>query len=969
MRWAEVKSEHTISWSIQSHKKSLNFGIFRHPGSGNAPTPRLPSATYEGPPTPGLKPSDALSDATVSQSTSSGAVEKLLGIGLKLVNWYGTCDANLVTTGKHDVPKGEGGMYALVFDNTFSKQTSKTATFALLTYPTNAAPQTSHHVHYIQGSAASSAANVSKANRSRPKLKTSRMSSDSVSDRSTSAGPSAGPRDPSDYSTSLASATYHTGVLQKRRRRRHQGYARRFFSLDFATATLSYYHDRTSLTIRGSVPLAVAAIATKPATREISIDSGAEVWHLKAINKKDFEVWREALDRASRTQAISVTETRFEGLRRAPTSHRLDPEEERDWEKVDALISRMSVCRDMARNLAKDTDPKYLPLATSHRPDLMNGTGRQRYPSSSEVSLAEPGAGDESRERRPFWKRAVSGSKATAGGRSPSGQGISPNRTGPPPLSERGRPYQLPASLLSEGGAHEQCMDLLKNLDAVVAEFSGTLAELRQRRSQGPPPLESRMSMETTGSQDFYDAEQGDGSQLLVIRESEAEEIPDEAESAPGDHEDSSSVSDSGGPEGLDSSSVLGKGDDSIFPPRPKNLDLSTGKMVVRRTKIRAPSMSPPSLIGFLRKNVGKDLSAISMPVSANEPISLLQKSAEALEYSHLLDQAADPGLSSTERLLFVTAFAISALSGFRVKERAIRKPFNPMLGETYELVREDRGFRFVGEKISHRPVRLACQADAEKWSLSHSPCPTQKFWGKSAELVTEGTVRIVLHAVGERYVYTPATCALRNLLAGEKYVEPTGALTVRNFDSGLSAVATFKAKGLFGGRSEEVEAQTFDRAGRVQPLGLVGSWTHALRLTDEGAPRPRPIWTAGELVTDAANCYGFPTFAAGLNELPTARAERARLPPSDSRLRPDQRAVEDGDVDRAERFKARLEDAQRDRRRFMEDEGTPWRPVWFAKTEGGDGEEFWMLKGRDGYWEARAKGNWEDVPRVFDVE
>ena len=34
-------------------------------------------------------------------------------------------------------------------------------------------------------------------------------------------------------------ATYHTGILQKRRRKRGQGYARRFFSLDFASCTMS----------------------------------------------------------------------------------------------------------------------------------------------------------------------------------------------------------------------------------------------------------------------------------------------------------------------------------------------------------------------------------------------------------------------------------------------------------------------------------------------------------------------------------------------------------------------------------------------------------------------------------------------------------------------------------------------------------------------------------------------------------
>ncbi len=52
------------------------------------------------------------------------------------------------------------------------------------------------------------------------------------------------------------------------------------------------------------------------------------------------------------------------------------------------------------------------------------------------------------------------------------------------------------------------------------------------------------------------------------------------------------------------------------------------------------PSPTPPhepSLMGMLRKNVGKDLSAISFDVTFNEPLSLLQKLAEEVEYVDLL--------------------------------------------------------------------------------------------------------------------------------------------------------------------------------------------------------------------------------------------------------------------------------------------------------------------------------------------
>ncbi len=48
--------------------------------------------------------------------------------------------------GTHDVTAGQGGMFGLIFDNTFSKQTSKTATLVILSYPTGAPPQGAHYL-------------------------------------------------------------------------------------------------------------------------------------------------------------------------------------------------------------------------------------------------------------------------------------------------------------------------------------------------------------------------------------------------------------------------------------------------------------------------------------------------------------------------------------------------------------------------------------------------------------------------------------------------------------------------------------------------------------------------------------------------------------------------------------------------------------------------------------------------------
>jgi hypothetical protein len=288
------------------------------------------------------------------------------------------------------------------------------------------------------------------------------------------------------------------------------------------------------------------------------------------------------------------------------------------------------------------------------------------------------------------------------------------------------------------------------------------------------------------------------------------------------------------------------------------------------------------------------------------------------------------------------------------------------MLGETYELVREDRGFRFIAEKVSHRPVQLAFHAESSQWTFTQSPLPSQKFWGKSSEIITEGKARLVLHNTGETFSWSSATCFLRNIIAGEKYVEPVGTMTIFSETSGHKAVVTFKAKGMFSGRSEEVEVQTIDAHGQELSIGLSGTWTNSLQLKEPGKVGRSTVWSAGPLVEDAPKHYGMTLFAAQLNEV--TEIERERLPPTDSRLRPDQHALEQGDHDRAEILKNQLEEGQRSRRRMMEANDETWNARWFSRVELED-EVVWKLKtGKEGYWEERSRREWTGVVPVLQV-
>ena len=53
--------------------------------------------------------------------------------------------------------------------------------------------------------------------------------------------------------------------------------------------------------------------------------------------------------------------------------------------------------------------------------------------------------------------------------------------------------------------------------------------------------------------------------------------------------------------------------------------------------------------------------------------------------------------------------------------------------GETYECVREDKGFRYVSEQVSHHPPVSTCHAFAEdsSWAWWQDFRVKTKFWGK----------------------------------------------------------------------------------------------------------------------------------------------------------------------------------------------------------------------------------------------
>ncbi|CAK7290314.1 Oxysterol-binding protein-related protein 7 [Vulpes lagopus] len=363
------------------------------------------------------------------------------------------------------------------------------------------------------------------------------------------------------------------------------------------------------------------------------------------------------------------------------------------------------------------------------------------------------------------------------------------------------------------------------------------------------------------------------------------------------------------------------------------------------------PAASGPgadvSLWNILRNNIGKDLSKVSMPVQLNEPLNTLQRLCEELEYSSLLDQAsrtADP----CERMVYIAAFAVSAYSS--TYHRAGCKPFNPVLGETYECERPDRGFRFISEQVSHHPPISACHAESENFIFWQDMKWKNKFWGKSLEIVPVGTVNVSLPRFGDHFEWNKVTSCIHNILSGQRWIEHYGEVLIRNTqDSSCHCKITFCKAKYWSSNVHEVQGAVFSRSGRVLHR-LSGKWHEGLYRGT--LPGGQCIWKPNSMPPDHERNFGFTQFALELNEL-TAELKRS-LPSTDTRLRPDQRYLEEGNIQAAEAQKRRIEQLQRDRRRVMEENNIVHQARFFRRQTDSSGKEWWVTNNT--YWRLRAE-------------
>ncbi|XP_068460737.1 oxysterol-binding protein 2 isoform X1 [Clinocottus analis] len=410
-----------------------------------------------------------------------------------------------------------------------------------------------------------------------------------------------------------------------------------------------------------------------------------------------------------------------------------------------------------------------------------------------------------------------------------------------------------------------------------------------------------------------------------------------------------------------------------------------------RRTHVPDKPNYSLNLWSIMKNCIGKELSKIPMPVNFNEPLSMLQRLTEDLEYHELLDKAARCD-SSLEQMCLVAAFSVSSYS---TTIHRTAKPFNPLLGETYELDRrEEFGYRSLCEQVSHHPPAAAHHVISKRgWTLWQEITIASKFRGKYLSIMPLGAIHLQFHSSGNQYVWRKVTSTVHNIIVGKLWIDQSGDIEIVNHRTKETCQLKFSPYSYFsrdvprkvtgvvadsGGQAHYILSGTWDdkmESAKIIQSSRGGSGSEGKQKTVYQTLSPKLLWKKYPLPENAENMYYFSALALTLNE----QEEGVGL--TDSRLRPDQMLMEEGRWDEANSEKQRLEEKQRAVRRRREAEASDaldeecdydsgkeyegYQPLWFhQRRDSVTGETNFVYKG--GYWEAKERQDWSMCPNIF---
>uniref|UniRef100_A0A7E4V4K8 Oxysterol-binding protein n=1 Tax=Panagrellus redivivus TaxID=6233 RepID=A0A7E4V4K8_PANRE len=242
--------------------------------------------------------------------------------------------------------------------------------------------------------------------------------------------------------------------------------------------------------------------------------------------------------------------------------------------------------------------------------------------------------------------------------------------------------------------------------------------------------------------------------------------------------------------------------------------------------------------------SVGMDLTKVTLPTFILERRSLLEMYADF--FAHPDDFVNGGTMDNPEaRIIAVVKYYLSAFYPAR-KSGVAKKPYNPILGETFRCrwtvpdlenagkKTQDGPFAgsdvnqvtFVAEQVSHHPPVSAFYAEhpGKRISLNAHIWTKSSFLGLSIGVANVGHAIVTLHDYDEKYTVTFPNGYGRSIMS-TPWVELGGRVDVKCEKTGYYAEIDFLTKPFFGGKPHKITGHISKQGLKKPILTLRGEW------------------------------------------------------------------------------------------------------------------------------------------------
>jgi hypothetical protein len=266
-------------------------------------------------------------------------------------------------------------------------------------------------------------------------------------------------------------------------------------------------------------------------------------------------------------------------------------------------------------------------------------------------------------------------------------------------------------------------------------------------------------------------------------------------------------------------------------------------------------------------------------------------------------------------------------LSGFYIRPKGVKKPYNPILGEIFRC-QWDHGTSksfYVSEQVSHHPPVSAFYASNRSVGLAINGFVNfrSKFMGNSTAAIMDGSATLYFLRLDEAYTISFPTVYARGILWGTLLMEIGGTVYITCEKTGLQAEIEFKTKPYFGGGYNHVAGKIKETSGKKKTLYTIsGKWDDEIFIKAHDTKTEEMLW-------DPKNAP--PKVTMDIRPLDQQDEWESRRLWQHVSV-----ALRKNDQETATTEKCKLEDAQREAVRKRDEEKVTYQPKFFEQDEKG---------------------------------